>query len=315
MVLVGMFFSFPSSSFGTSETQETILMEESNTVPAALYHYTTIDAFKNIFASRMMRATRYDLMNDTSEIQLGVTNMIKAIADREVNPSWNAYKQFLITGLQGFREGGLSIFVLSFSSEPDSLDQWRAYTPKGGVAIGFDFAKVQKGFMIDITRRVGGTKVGNPIQPDRGNPLLQCVYTDKSGSLADKSFVDVFFSPNSYPAMFVDHGREPMQTNFFYASLSVMIYRRACSIKHGVYASEKEWRYVNFRPDADDYPVKLNDANRFYIEFPFEPKEFVKEIWISPHGDVSGFERAVNFVKQEHDLAFVIKTSDIPFRA
>jgi len=220
----------------------------------------------------------------------------------------------LIAGIEGYREGPLDVYVLSLSGAADSLGQWRAYAPKGGVAIGFDRRMVQKGFLRDITSSVGGLKVENPIRPDPGNQLMQCVYTDRNGDFDLGPIVARrFFTPNSFPAFFA--GRQPSGGAFFCASLSSMVYRTICSVKHGAYKHEEEWRCINCRPRSEDYPVRLSETNRLYIEMQFAPKEFIKEVWVSPHGDSDGYEKTVAHLKREHELSFVIKRSTIPFRA
>jgi len=167
--------------------------------------------------------------------------------------------------------------------------------------------------LVDITPRVGGKSVDNAIRPDPANQLIKCLYTDEGGRLDLGAVVQQrFFQPNKYPAMF---GRtEPLARNIFLATLSVSIYQTICSIKHGAYKSEAEWRCVNFRPDKNDYPVKLSETNRFCIELEFDPSDFIKEVWISPNGDTAGIERAVTHLKQQCDSRFGIEKSKIPFR-
>lgn len=278
-----------------------------------LYHYTSIEAFKSIIETRKIRATRYDQMNDDFELMLGVETILDAVKQHKVDESTREYKQFLLSGVESFKEETLEVYVLSLSATADSLDQWRAYAGEGGVAIGFGTEEVTKGFLVDITPRVGGNAIDNPIRPDPANQLMQCLYTDEDGNLNLAEVVEKrFFQPNSYPAMFGQ--TERLARNIFLASLSTSIYQTICSIKHGAYKSEAEWRCVNFKPDNNDYPVKLSETNRFYIEMEFDPKEFIKKVWISPHGDTAGFERAVTHLKQQEDLRFEIKKSRIPFR-
>lgn len=284
-------------------------------LPKILYHYTSIEAFKKIFESGMIHATRYDQMNDTSEVQIGVDNLREAVKNLEIDDSFRDYKDFLISGIEGYKEDTLEVYVFSLSSAADSLDQWRAYAPHGGVAIGFDSKKVQKGFLCDITRKVGGQQVENPIRPDPANRLMRCLYTDKNGYLDLRPVVaQRFFKPNSFPKMYASAQSDATKFFFFRLLLSAEIYRTSCSIKHGAYASEKEWRSVNYRPNPDTYPVKLSEPNRFYIEMPFDPKVFIKEVWISPHGYREACKRSVAYFKQKDDSRFSIKNSEIPFR-
>ena len=168
--------------------------------------------------------------------------------------------------------------MLSLSGVADSLYQWRAYASSGGVAIGFDYEKLQKGFLCDITQKAGGRSVTNPIRPDPSNQLMRCQYTDNNGHLDLRSIVaERFFRPDSYATMYAS--QQPVIHELFCASLSATIYRTICSIKHGAYKSEDEWRCVNYRPDRNDYPVKISETNRLYIEMEFDPKVFIKEVW------------------------------------
>ena len=289
------------------------MAEESNRAPDILYHYTSIESFKKIIESRKIRATRYDQMNDISEIELGLKLFLDTVKNYQVDSALRDYKKFLISGIESYKEDTLEVYVLSLSGDEDSLDQWRAYTPNGGVAIGFDYKKVQEGFLLDITRKADGRQVENPIRPNPANRLMECLYTDKDGYLDLKLIVaERFFKPNSYGALFTR--QEPLSQSILCASLSVMIYQTICSIKHGAYTSEKEWRCVNYRPDKNDYPIKLSETNRWYIEMKFDPKEFIKEVWISPHGNKESYESAVAYFKQKDDLCFAIENSKIPFR-
>jgi Protein of unknown function (DUF2971) len=281
-----------------------IVAEPGKPSPGILYHYTGIEPFRSILESRKMRATRYDQMNDWSELQLGVQLLREAVESHQVPSEHKEYKEFLLSAIHAYGEGVLNVYALSFSEEADSLYQWRAYAPQGGVAIGFDLEKVQKGFLCDITRK---------FRPDPNNRLIRCRYTDRQGRLDLGSHVaEHFFKENSYPAIFAS--QQPGTIKWPCPSLSVAIYRTISSIKHGAYAQEREWRSVNFLPDPNDYPVKLSETYRPYIEMEFDPKEYITEVWISPHGDRKAGERAVTYFKDRDELPVTIRTSDIPFR-
>ncbi len=288
-------------------------MSDTQTIPSPLYHYTSVQTLKSIIATRTMRATRYNQMNDRAEVDIGVALLRDAIRRHDVAAEDQDYKAFLLSGVESFQEEPLDVYVLSLSAEDDSLDQWRAYTPEGGVAVGFNSKAVQRGFLIDITSRVGGEKVDDPIRLDPENRLMQCRYTDKNGGLDLSDLVaDRFFKPSSYPAMF--RRESPFAQQLFVSSLSVMVYRTICSLKHGAFRSEREWRCVNYRPSADKYPVKLSEDNRHYIEMTFDPSSFIEEVWISPHGDTAGIERAISYLRQQHNLSFEVRQSKIPFQ-
>lgn len=289
------------------------MLKEYEAPPNILYHYTSVEAFRNIIESGKIRATRYDQMNDISEVQLGVNNLLNAVKSHET--SFRDYRDFLISAIEGYKEDTLEVYILSLSSAADSLYQWRAYAPNGGVSIGFDRKMVQKGFLIDITPKVGGQQVENPIRPDPANRLMQCQYTDKNECLDLSSEVaERFFKPNSFSELYASGQSDDKKFFFFCLSLSAMIYRTICSIKHVAYHSEEEWRSVNYRPDSNFYPIKLSEKNRWYIEMEFDPKKFIKEVWIFPDGYRKASESIVAYFKRKNDLSFAIENSKIPFR-
>ena len=127
--------------------------------PDILYHYTSIEAFKSIIDSKKMRATRYDQMNDYSEVKLGIDNLFKTIKNYEISPDFSDFKKHLIGIIEKLKSQILDIYILSFSSVKDSLEQWRAYAQNGGVAIGFDKKMVQKGFLTEFKQNIDQNQI------------------------------------------------------------------------------------------------------------------------------------------------------------
>jgi hypothetical protein len=111
-----------------------------------MYHYCSGDTFLNIVRSRAIRFSDIHLLNDKEEGQWGyhiLLSAIKRIRAREGIPNLLPVvpEQFLADVLTAFLSFnlGLSSFVACFSTDGDSLSQWRAYADDGrGFAIGFD---------------------------------------------------------------------------------------------------------------------------------------------------------------------------------
>lgn len=280
--------------------------------PDILFHYTNIESFKKIIESGVIRATRYDQLNDHGEVQLGVNLLRDAVSRHEVKNALKDFKEFLLSEIADFLYAKLDIFVLSLSGAADSLDQWRAYARDGGFAIGFSFQSVQNGFLHDVTRLAGGGFVENARRPDPGNQLMPCIYTDAERQLDLRPEVERLLAENPYGACF----EKPNLWRAVLPSLATKIYRIICRVKHGAYASEMEWRSVRVRTKSDhvEYPVKLSESNRSFIEMEFDIKPFIKEVWISPNGDVAACERAVTYLIERSGLDFAVKKSRIPFR-
>jgi hypothetical protein len=109
--------------------------------PPVVYHYTSMDVLLKIVEHRGIWATNARFLNDISErdhfIDLVATSM-----ESFRGTSDDAMIDRLVHGFSSYRHhrpGFCEIpFIASFSSEQDSLAQWRAYCPHGnGVCIGF----------------------------------------------------------------------------------------------------------------------------------------------------------------------------------
>ena len=188
----------------------------------------------------------------------------------------------------------MQVYVLSFTGKEDSEYHWREYAPEG-VAIGFCSERVRNGFPIDITRRVGGAPVANPVRPDPANRFMVCKYIhtlDLSAEVAKR-----FFAPNSYPAIF----NKP-KVWIFNPALAVSIYQTICSIKRECFMNDVEFRCVHLNPDPREYPVKTGDGGRPFIEMQFDPALFVKKVWIGRHARHHECETCVASFVEERRL-------------
>lgn len=283
--------------------------------PKALYHYTSTNAFKAIVENGVMRASRYDQMNDHGEFQFGVDKFLESLAVRDVPQQDMAYFNFLKEGVEAFRKTIHDVYLVSFSAAADSLEQWRAYCPKGGVAIGFKTKAAKTGFLRDISGRFPDKLIENPLRADQRIRLKKCHYSNKNGHFTQiEDLSDAAFAVQSFPDMFRQLQHQPEMGAFFSPLLSASLFSTIPFIKHGAYRAEKEWRFVNSHSDERDYPVRLSDTNRFYIELKFLPQKCISEVWISPHGDTRGAENAAEYIRRKFNLKYEIKRSTIPFR-
>lgn len=99
-----------------------------------IYHYTSPDVFAKILENGFY-ATHTDFLNDDTEVREGeylasyIVNLLtQKIKNIEISNYWKDLKQNL---------NKLDVYVTCFTRQPDSLYQWKAYTPKGGFALGF----------------------------------------------------------------------------------------------------------------------------------------------------------------------------------
>lgn len=102
--------------------------------PKVVYHYTSIEGFMGIISSRSVWMTDYSYLNDHRELTHGVDvvqGVIKEIANAEATQE---ILQLIASWSGKLAEVQNRICITSFSSDEDSLSQWRAYGP---IAIGF----------------------------------------------------------------------------------------------------------------------------------------------------------------------------------
>ncbi|MDF2503056.1 DUF2971 domain-containing protein [Clostridium sp.] len=111
-----------------------------------LYHYTDISGFLSIIANQEFWLSNIQFMNDRLEYLEG-KNRCKKIIGKMQHLYSEQEKELLETILKclddDFSAGIYSrsskdVFSLSFSRNRDSLDMWRGYGNRSGIAIGFD---------------------------------------------------------------------------------------------------------------------------------------------------------------------------------
>jgi hypothetical protein len=127
------------------------ILELLNTeIPEKLWHYTSIQGFRDIVTSKTIFATDLRFLNDREEFvharkiandvledtpEVDSNNLpIKEFLGRAINLAFN-------TGL--LQPGRLQVFVASFTAAEDDLSQWRGYSHgSSGVSLAFNL----KGF-------------------------------------------------------------------------------------------------------------------------------------------------------------------------
>jgi hypothetical protein len=111
-------------------------------VPDILYHYTDAAGLKGIVESGVLRATHISFMNDASEsVHAGslLLEHVQLEKARATNPLHLSVLGEMEKGIATRPEDVAPYFVVCFSAQENSLNQWRAYgRGEGGFSIGFD---------------------------------------------------------------------------------------------------------------------------------------------------------------------------------
>ena len=111
-----------------------------------LYHYTSLDSLRGIVENDELWLSHLFFQNDSEEYKYGIQLINEELEeqdDKVKDRSSRIILKALTEGLEILKKR--SGFSLSFSEQPDSLSQWRAYANQG-VAIGFKKEElIQKG--------------------------------------------------------------------------------------------------------------------------------------------------------------------------
>ncbi len=109
-------------------------MSTDESLPEVLYHYCDVGGFMGIMQSKCLWLSHAGYMNDYSEYKW-LFEKTKKHFDRLATEGYTEYCEFMSV------TDPSPPFICCFSSKPDLLSQWRAYSNDGaGFAIGFSLA-------------------------------------------------------------------------------------------------------------------------------------------------------------------------------
>ncbi len=210
-----------------------------------LYHYTDAEGLKGIVESRTIWATHAGFLNDIAEIEHG-----KAIFKRDFYP--------LLGGGFGGREGelwaammshvderlGHVAWISSFTELNDDLSQWRAYSRRGGYAVGFSLADLRSALNAEDFRL-------SPCEYDSA-PVISSLI-----GLANRTHLAFEGLPYTYRERLKQEnerrattGIQPMTEAEYMAQLGRdlgnEISDAIAARKHPSFRAEREWRAVRF---------------------------------------------------------------------
>ena len=128
---------FDSRSAVSNECERLSLTQ--NSYVSELFHYTSLEGFMGIVRGRSMWLTDYGFLNDSRELVHGIElsqELISSQKNLHVSPQ---AKELLESWASRLNQPFNKVYVASFTSEDDSLSQWRAYGP---IAISFKAASL-----------------------------------------------------------------------------------------------------------------------------------------------------------------------------
>ncbi|MGZ9080520.1 MAG: DUF2971 domain-containing protein [Burkholderiales bacterium] len=275
--------------------------------PELLFHYTTIGGAYGILSSDSLWMTKIRYLNDTSELEIGITTFRNLLEDliRRPGPADEVELLGIVKdGLESYI--GSNICVSSFCEHGDLLSQWRWYGEGGrGVSIG-----VSSHVLRDMAQ--GAIN------------LWQCVYDVSAHRSLLVALVERLLrtyraeKEKQGGALSAEH-KDAVLAQFFVNFLQL-----APIIKNPNFAEEREWRLVTSTVNLDDesYGVSLvgdRIMQRYELKFPRDPDGWcraIRTVVVGPTKDpeLIGEAIAVLCHKNRFDCP-KIAYSSIPFRS
>jgi len=227
-----------------------------------VYHYTTNEGFKGIIESQELWATSIYHLNDWKEFDYGREAIIestkallksKEVADAGVE---------LLSYLYSIRP---SLFVCSFSAaeDGDDLTQWRAYSPKGGYAIGFPIVKLL---------RCAGIQRFDLFQCEYGT-ISASQFVERLASIIERIF-EMAGGVNGFRSQFPfnDSSKNP---------LMAMLLKFVAKYKHDAFKAEKEHRLVRLLTSIEHPRHRMSGSTQIpYVAFSLKDQELWKQAQI-----------------------------------
>jgi hypothetical protein len=314
----------------------------SKSIPAKLWHYTSIKGFQDIVTSKSIWATDVRFLNDREEFvhSRKVADEVVA-ASPEFDLEGFPFREFLEKGVKlAFESKPLAssqIYVASFSASPDQLGQWRGYSHGStGVSLAFDLRSMRPpaelGSLVSFAPCVYNL-------PDRRVLVLEALkhfMEEVTGSRKKAFEAACQLNPemrksddkqkvvNKY---FEDHPEQrPLIDEFKTASIKTFIdfTKIVALLKDSSFIEEDEWRLV--LPMLVEQVGAAKNPPRFrvgkttlipYIAQPFIPSAAglpLVDVVLGPGSDENSVSAAERFLTS-HGLNLKPRLSKVPYRA
>ncbi|MGV9800502.1 DUF2971 domain-containing protein [Mycobacterium sp. NPDC003449] len=297
------------------------MLDEDAEEDTTLYHYTTIDGLYGILESGMIWATNPVYLNDSREIEYGVSKLAQDAETYQEELEANTddpRKQSLSRSLIGlarvmredqakaFKYAG-NQFIACFSQSRDQLSQWRGYSRGGGYSIAFDRDLLKESLK-------GANGKGSEVF------LMNVTYDWRECVAQFRTHLDKFME-RVEPSIPPDGGIPPKDddaTLDLWADAVSRIYPLIAALgitmKHYKFREEREVRALGVAGDVFYTPSQLGLIPR--VKFQFDSKA-ITEITVGPgqHAEAKAASiRHYLLDKQDRYSDIKINLSNVPYR-
>lgn len=313
----------------------------------ALYHYTGIDGFKGIIDSGCLHATNVKYLNDSQEFIFGLDYFSKLFSYPDYNTQIDENIEISLYDHLIEHLFSLSIFelkqskqafnwyVISFSTQPDILSQWRGYgKDNAGYCLKFNFKKlfypsdvfpllIPKVDYIDPDDLSFARESLNAVKLDwrsefiENMPWLESHNIDEYNKML--ALMGVIDCAQDYDDNDIPDWYEFINTFRFFA-VDTLVSSMAYKCKHHSFREEDEYRLVFNSSNSDPKIIKFKVGNTFlvpYVEvqYNFEKGNIIEEVVVGPcPHPVEAASSAQQFLDSKLGASVNVIDSKIPFR-
>ena len=276
--------------------------------PTVLYHYTDLSGFMGVIRSNQIWATDTRYLNDVTETQQIWSFLKDRVSAFQAQFSDTANVQLNELVRLAKAEEPRITFVSSFSEARDSLSQWRAYSARNGICLGFKEPSLN-------TQWVSNPKGGEPHWTSMLFHKVRYLPTGDNNSLDEEL------------KTLLKHGSPFGSVSGYSASLLSWLNVLAVSFKHDAFKHEEEWRmcfqrfnkpmrYQRFREGKSMLiPYIAADLNRGTGMKSLVEGSYLEEIIIGPSANMQLTKTAVEqFLLAEGHQQVPVRLSAIPYR-
>ena len=295
-----------------------------------IYHYTSAVAFSNILSKHRLWLTKYDYLNDRSEIDYACDLLIERLHFSQVKNK-DRIKDVFINGRSEIYN---NIFVLSFSYNEDSLLMWTYY---GKNADGYNI-EISKNFIEDLRnteipsenieewiKASSKTSVEILIDQDleqkkrhsytwkvRGQNILY--KKEEQIEVIDSVLSEISNHEQYESSIVVDI------PNYFHIIYTQLLKDMIPFFKHEKYSDEQEYRVYLQIEDIKPSPMDIIKYRNYkgvlvpYIELLIKNHRYFKSVCLSPMNSSDTAKQGLESIAKNHSPVLKIRKSDIPAR-
>ena len=277
--------------------------------PDTIYHYCGVSGFHGILTTKTLWLHDAYFTNDYTEHRLILEKAVTQLKELSKEPRNSRFCAKLEASLLGLP---IHPYVCCFSSEPDLLSQWRAYSDDGaGFAIGFSTADMDRLLESHLNRKMLISFGRVEYDPCKQESQLKELIAKALARYAEK-FPDNKDTDYSYEGIAI-------------ATAHADIWNLAAICKHHGFSEEKEYRLV-VMPKANTIPPPAFDFSDMCFRVsgehlvPYFPISFqaedVAQIRLGPRNHAAEVRHSIEMFlwKNGYDAGRIeIKNSDVTY--